>query len=90
MFKFCNPDNCSFPDAWMPYLEFSAGLANIEDIIFDDRGSFETTFCDGNELISFSFSSCILKVVYMLKEGQHVTNSFQMREFNAWLRSLIQ
>lgn len=90
MFKFCNPDKCNFPDAWMPYLEFSAGLANIEDIIYGNLESFEKHFCGDDELISTSFNSETMKINYILKEGQHVTNSFQMREFNAWLRSLIQ
>lgn len=90
MFKFCNPDNCSFPDAWMPYLEFSVGLANIEDIIFSNIESYENYFCHGDELISVGFTSETMKILYILEDGQHITNSFQMREFNAWMRSLIQ
>lgn len=89
MFQFCNADNCSFPDAWMPYLEFAAGLENIENIIFENESSFATEYCYGNELISVSFNSETVKIYYILSNGQHITNSFSMRDFNTWLRSIL-
>lgn len=60
----------------------------IENVIYQDPecpSSFEEKFCDGNELISVSFTSQVIHVYYLLSDGQHIHNTFPLTDLNDWL-----
>ena len=57
----------------------------IEDAIWARREAFEKRFCQGEELLSTGLSSESLKIVYLLPEGQHITNSFPLAELMGFL-----
>lgn len=60
----------------------------IENAIYQDPecpSGFEEKFCDGNELISVSFSSSNMHVYYLLSSGETAHNTFTLEQLNTWL-----
>ncbi len=52
-----------------------SGLAQWEKFVYDHIRSFEIVFCQDQELISIYWGSTHMKVVYMTKDGRHITDS---------------
>lgn len=62
-------------------------LDEWERIVFDNVESFEKDFCHGEELVGVYWSSSSMKVYFMMRNGQHVTDGYSMDEWFEWLRN---
>jgi hypothetical protein len=65
-------------------------LRSIESFVFDNADELFVEFdiSKYSELISASFSSDGVKIVYVLPTGRHVSDFILLNEFNAWVDKL--
>jgi hypothetical protein len=65
-------------------------LAKYENICFENEDSFLLRFGQGDiwQLASVSFSSEIIRFVYVLHSGAHISNSCERNEFIKWYKEI--
>jgi hypothetical protein len=67
--------------------DFNA-LSKYETACFHDEESFLNKFGKGDcwQLLDVYFSSTSMKIVYVLWDGQHISDSYPIDEFIEWYK----
>lgn len=62
-------------------------LDEWEAVVWREDKDFEEKFCHGGELVSIYWNCSSMKVYYMLKDGNHITDSIDIEKWFEWLKN---